>query len=57
MLSVKRIENVYSFLCTVIYIFIGIAFGLWHPGWIIFLTIPVVAIFTSKPKDEVEIID
>ena len=57
MLSVKRIENVYSFLCCVIYIFIGIAFGLWHPGWIIFLTIPVVAIFTSKPKDEVEIID
>ena len=54
-LGVKKIRNIYSFLCIVIYILLGILWNLWHPGWIIFLTIPVVAIFTSKSK--VEIID
>ena len=54
-LGVKKIRNIYSFLCVIIYILMGILWNLWHPGWIIFLTIPVVAIFTSKSK--VEIID
>ena len=28
----------------------GLGFGLWHPGWIIFLTIPVFEIFASGVK-------
>lgn len=25
---------------TILYLGLGFAFGLWHPGWILFLTIP-----------------
>lgn len=30
----------YPVAVVVIYLFIGFFFGLWHPGWILFLTIP-----------------
>ena len=33
---------------TVIYLVLGFAFHLWHPGWIIFLTIPLFYL----PNDE-----
>ena len=31
----------YPIIVTVIYLIIGFAFGWWHPGWILFVTIPV----------------
>lgn len=31
----------YGLLVTVAYLIMGTCFGLWHPGWIIFLTIPL----------------
>lgn len=31
----------YPILITAVYCFVGIAYGLWHPLWVIFLTIPV----------------
>lgn len=30
----------YPVLCVLLYLILGFAFGLWHPCWIIFLTIP-----------------
>lgn len=30
----------YPLFCALLYLVIGFVFGLWHPGWIIFLTIP-----------------
>ena len=30
----------YPLLCAVVFLLIGFFFGWWHPGWIIFLTIP-----------------
>ncbi len=30
----------YPVVCACIYLIIGFCFGWWHPGWIIFLTIP-----------------
>ena len=30
----------YPLLCAVIFLLVGFCFGWWHPGWIIFLTIP-----------------
>ncbi len=42
---------VFSVLCVVIYIFLGVAGGFWHPGWLIFLGIPLyyaLVFFTSK---------
>lgn len=32
---------VFPVLCIVIYIFLGVAGGFWHPGWMIFLGIPL----------------
>ena len=31
----------YPIIVTIFYLIIGFAFGLWHPGWILFVTIPV----------------
>ena len=42
---------VFPVLCVVIYIFLGVAGGFWHPGWLIFLGIPLyyaLVFFTSK---------
>ncbi|WP_241158096.1 helix-turn-helix domain-containing protein [Adlercreutzia sp. ZJ138] len=30
----------YPLVCVVVYLIMGFCFGWWHPGWIIFLTIP-----------------
>ena len=32
---------VFPVLCVAIYIFLGVAGGFWHPGWMIFLGIPL----------------
>lgn len=44
----------YPLLCVVVYLFLGFFMGLWHPGWIIFLTIPfyywVVGIILRDPN-------
>ena len=42
---------VFPVLCVIIYIFLGVAGGFWHPGWIIFLGIPLyyaLVFITSK---------
>lgn len=31
----------YPVLCVLVYMVLGFLFGLWHPGWIIFLTVPL----------------
>ncbi len=30
-----------SLICTIIYLFISFVYGLWHPGWLVFLFIPI----------------
>jgi len=37
-------------LVTIIYLFLGIVFNLWHPGWLIFLMIPIFHVFVSPMK-------
>ena len=37
----EAISKVISISATVIYLYLGFFKGLWHPGWIIFLLIPV----------------
>lgn len=43
----------YPVLCVLLYLILGFAFGLWHPGWIIFFTIPfyywIVNVVVSDP--------
>jgi len=31
----------YPMVVTFVYLVLGFVFGLWHPGWIIFLTVPL----------------
>ena len=37
----KRRAFPYPVLVTFLYLVLGCCFGLWHPGWLIFLTIPL----------------
>ncbi len=37
----RRMMFPYPLWVTVAYLILGFVFGMWHPGWIIFLTIPL----------------
>lgn len=37
----KRMAFPYPIWVTAAYLILGFVFGMWHPGWIIFLTIPL----------------
>ncbi|MBQ7867979.1 MAG: hypothetical protein IJ354_07515 [Clostridia bacterium] len=37
----RKMDAAYPTLITVLYLVLGFGFGLWHPGWLIFLTIPL----------------
>ncbi len=37
----RRMQAPYPLWVTAAYLVLGFAFGAWHPGWIIFLTIPL----------------
>ncbi len=51
-----KISGIVSLLCVAAYMLMGFVWGLWHPGWIIFLAIPIsgiiVKIFTGKDGSE-----
>ena len=40
----------YPIVATIIYFILGFVFNAWHPGWLIFLTVPIWAFFVSKGK-------
>ena len=46
----RRISPAYPVIVTMIYLILGFTFRLWHPGWLVFLTIPIfyIYIFGSK---------
>lgn len=46
--GLKRITITYSFLVVVVYLVLGFTCHWWHPGWVLFLTIPVFYIFFPK---------
>jgi len=39
----KKKANIfpYPILCAILYLSIGIDYNLWHPGWMLFLTVPI----------------
>lgn len=43
------------FICVVLYMVLGFGFNMWHPGWIVFLLIPVSAIIleTDNKKNTI----
>ena len=52
-----KINISYPLITVVIYLILGLCFDLWHPGWVVFLTIPIY--YTLKlptaPKKEKKI--
>lgn len=32
---------IFPILCLIVFLFLGIALGLWHPGWIVFIMVPI----------------
>ncbi len=37
----EAIGTAVALLCTLVYLFISFVYGLWHPGWLVFLLIPI----------------
>ena len=48
MMGLKKITISYSLFITVLYLVLGFTMHWWHPGWVLFLTIPVFYIFFPK---------
>lgn len=38
----KALKSAWPVCCALIFVLLGSFFGLWHPGWIVFLTIPII---------------
>ena len=48
----------YPLFCLIVFLCLGFFFGWWHPGWLIFLTIPIWSFFVNNDKsDEDEEVD
>jgi len=46
----RRLSPVYPILVTIVYLILGFLLNLWHPGWILFLTIPIFYAFIRKER-------
>lgn len=45
-----RVDGVLLLITLGIYLWIGFEYSLWHPGWIVFLTVPVISTFVHAIK-------
>ena len=43
----RKANGTYPIFITFLYLFLGCVFNLWHPGWLLFLTIPL---FYMRPQ-------
>ena len=35
------LDEIYTLFITLVYLILGVVWGLWHVGWVLFLTIPI----------------
>jgi len=42
----NRVTGLVALLAVIAYMILGFAFGLWHPGWLVFMAIPISATIT-----------
>jgi hypothetical protein len=47
----RKWDGVFPIFITFLYLALGFVFRLWHPGWLLFLTIPL---YYMKPRNDVE---
>lgn len=41
----RKADAAYPMTITILYLVLGFVFNLWHPGWLIFLLIPILNIY------------
>lgn len=46
----KKISAITPLLSALAFLILGFCFDLWHPGWVVFLLIPLVEIIISIPE-------
>ncbi len=47
----EKVVALTPIVCTIAYIIMGVAANLWHPGWLVFLLVPVMAIVADTMND------
>ena len=47
----RKMDGAYPMFITILYLVLGFFFNLWHPGWLLFLTIPL---YYMKPRNEAD---
>jgi transcriptional regulator with XRE-family HTH domain len=45
-----HLEGVYPVLITILYLVLGFLFDLWHPGWMLYMTIPIFYAWVGNQK-------
>ena len=52
--SFKSKANIfpYPILCVIFYLCLGFDYGIWHPSWMLFLSIPVYYMFVNAIKSK-----
>ena len=50
----NRLIAVTPMVCVFVYLLLGFVWGLWHPGWIIFLLIPIITTLIGSEKSKKE---
>ena len=50
----EKVIALSPFFATISFLILGFGFDLWHPGWMVFLLIPVIAIIMSMGKTKEE---
>ncbi len=50
--GLKKIRITYPLLIIIIYLILGFTLSWWHPGWVLFITIPIFYIFFPKNEKE-----
>lgn len=56
---IKRVKSnkfvaLSPFIATIMFFILGFGFELWHPGWLVFLLIPISGVLSSKRKSDIK---
>lgn len=47
----RKWDGIYPIFITFLYLVLGFVFNLWHPGWLVFMTVPL---YYMRPKNPLE---
>jgi len=47
-----KMDGLFSLIIVGVYLWVGFEYALWHPGWLLFLTIPIISSFVQAIKQK-----